>query len=131
MEIFFKLIAGALIAAVLGLLLSKKDKDIALLLTAGASGIILITAFFYLEPVLGFFTELQRIGNLDTEIMRILIKSVGIGLLGEIASLICADMGNAALGKALQAAATILILWLSLPLLKGLLTLICDILEKI
>lgn len=131
MEIFFKLIAGALVAAVLGLLLSKKDKDIALLLTAAASGIILITAFFYLEPVLSFFTELQRLGNLDTEIMRILIKSVGIGLLAEIASLICTDMGNAALGKALQVAATILILWLSLPLLTGLLTLICDILEKV
>ena len=131
MEIFFKLAAGTLIAAVIGLLLSKKDKDIALLLTTAASGIILITALFYLEPVLGFLSELQRLGNLNTDIMRILIKSVGIGLLTEIASLICTDMGNAALGKTLQVAATILILWLSLPLLNGLLTLICDILEKI
>lgn len=131
MEIFFKLAAGTLIAAVIGLLLSKKDKDIALLLTTAASGIVLITALFYLEPVLGFLSELQRLGNLNTDIMRILIKSVGIGLLTEIASLICTDMGNAALGKTLQVAATILILWLSLPLLNGLLTLICDILEKI
>lgn len=131
MEVFFKLTAGALIAAVLGLLLSRKDKDIALLLTAAASGVILITAFLYLEPVLSFFTELQRLGNLDSDIMRVLIKSVGIGLLSEIASLICTDMGNAALGKTLQVAATILILWLSLPLLTSLLTLICDILEKV
>ena len=90
-----------------------------------------VAALQYIRPVLDFFTQLQSVGNWDSELMRILIKAVGIGILSEITALICADSGNAALGKSLQILTTAVILWLSLPLFTGLLELVSQLLGKI
>ena len=57
-----------------------------------------------------------------------MLKAVGIGVISEIAVLICQDSGNAALGKGLQLLATIVVLWLALPLMQGLLELVQKIL---
>jgi hypothetical protein len=59
--------------------------------------------------------------------MGILLKVVGIGLIGEISALICTDSGNASLGKILQILSAAVILRLALPLLEQFL----DLLEKV
>ncbi len=102
-----------------------------MLLTTAACCMILISAAVYLEPVISFFGQLRHFADLNGEMVSILLKSVGIGLITEIAALICADVGNAALGKSLQIMATAVILWISLPLLSGLLELVGEILGEI
>ena len=77
-----------------------------------------------------FIRQLQRMGQLDADILQILLKSVGIGLLTEISALICTDVGNSALGKTLQIASVILILYISLPLLTSLMELVGEILGE-
>lgn len=130
MDIFLKAGAAALIMVVLCLVVSKRDKDIALLLTAAGCCMLVILALTYLEPVFAFFGQLQTLGDMDSDILSILLKAVGIGLLAEISGLICADVGNSALGKALQIVATAVILWISLPLLRSLMTLVGEILGE-
>lgn len=130
MEVFLKAGAGALITVVLCLIVSKRDKDIALLLTVAGCCMLVILAVTYLEPVFAFIGQLQTLGNIERDVLSILLKSVGIGLLAEIAGLICADVGNSALGKALQIVATALILWISLPLLRSLMELVGEILGE-
>ena len=61
---------------------------------------------------------------MDSQLLQVILKSVGIALVSEIAMMVCADSGNAALGKALQLMSTGVILWLSLPLMKSLLQLV-------
>ncbi len=131
MAVLMKASAGVLVALVLGLVLSKQGKDMTLLLTLAACCMVAAAAFTYLEPVFTFFEKLQSLGNLNTDIIAILTKSVGIGLLAEIVCMICADAGNAALGKVLQLLATAAILWLSIPLLEQLLELLESILGNI
>ena len=131
MDIIFKLIASALITAVLSLLLSKKDKEIGMLLTLAACCMMLLLAFSYLKPLTEFLRQLQHFGQLDANIMQILLKSVGIGLITEIAASVCTDLGNASLAKTLQLVSTILILYLSLPLLTGLMELVGEILGEV
>ena len=63
--------------------------------------------------------------------LEILFKCVGIGLLAEISVLVCNDMGNASMGKTLQILATVVILWLSLPMLNSLLELMGRILGEL
>ena len=85
----------------------------------------------FIQPVIEFLNTLQQVGNLDSAYLGILLKVVGIGLLSEVAALVCADAGNATLGKTLQMLAACVILWLSIPLLGSLLDLIQDILGEV
>lgn len=131
MDVFIKCATGILIAVVLILTIAKQGKDISLLLTIFVCCMVLIAAVTYLQPVVDFLKRLQSIGQLDSNAITILLKSVGIGLLSEVTCLICTDSGNASLGKALQLLSTATILWISLPLLNELIELIDNILGAI
>lgn len=129
MDGIIKAASAALITAVLCLVLAKQGKDSAILLTILVCAMILSVAMGYLRTVTDFISTLEALVNLEGDHFRVLLKITGIGLLCETASLICADAGNAALGKALQILGTVLILCLSIPLLQQLLELIRGILE--
>lgn len=124
MDNFWQWIAGVMLTVVLGITLSKQGKDISLVLTMVVCCMVLLAATSYLKPVMEFVERLETISNLDAGYSRIVLKSVGIGLITEIAVLICNDSGNTALGKSLQIAATVLVLWFSLPLMEALLEMI-------
>jgi stage III sporulation protein AD len=131
MNVFLKASAGAIITIVLYLTISKQNKDISVLVAiAGCCG-ILLAAISYLSPIIEFINRLQLKGGLDENLLRTVLKAVGIGIISEITSLICSDSGNAALGKALQFLSVALILWLSLPVFTQLLDLIEEILGTI
>ncbi len=131
MDAVLKVIFGALIAVFLGLMLRQQGKDMALLLSLAVCCMVAAAGFSYLTPVMDFLNQLQESTGTDPAFFRILLKSVGIGLVAEIAGLICADAGNAALAKTIQIMATAVILWLSLPLMSALLDLVRKILEDV
>lgn len=128
---YLQVIAGALVAVVLGLALSKQGKDITLLLGLAVCCMVLAAAIAYLKPVMEFITKLKSIGQLDSQWISVMLKAVGIGLIAELSSLICADSGNSALGKTIQILASAAILWLSVPLMSALMDLIQKILGEI
>ena len=131
MELFIKAAAGALITMILYLILAKAGKEYAILLTIAAVCIIAGIIITFLEPVIDFIQKLISLGQFDSEMIRIIFRSVGIGLLAEIAGLICGDAGNASLGKILQILASAVILWMSIPLFSGLLELVEKIMVAI
>lgn len=131
MSIFVKASALALIVSVLYQMVSGRNKEIGTLLLVLGSCVILITAVSYIEQVFAFIRKLQTLGKLNNEMLEILLKSVGIGLLAEISVLVCNDMGNTSMGKTLQILATAAILWLSLPMLNSLLDLIGNLLGEV
>ena len=131
MNDFIKAAAVAIITAVLCLVLEKQNKDYAVVLGIGLCCLILTLALKILQPVFAFFQRLQSVGQLDTELIDILLKAVGIGILSEITSMICADAGKAALGKGIHVLACATILYISLPLFSGLLDLLIEILGGI
>lgn len=130
MDTFLQVVAGVLIAVVLGLVVSKQSKEMAVLLSLLVCCMVVVVAVGFLEPVLDFWKQLQQVGQLDETWLTILMKVVGIGLIAEVASLVCADAGNGSLGKAIQILAAAVILWLSIPLLEGLLELVQRILGE-
>lgn len=131
MDVVLKAVAGILIAIVLSQVLSKQNKDLSLLLVIAVCCMVAVAAFSYLKGIVDFLKNLQSIGQLNWEMMQILIKAVGIGLLTEITALICTDMGNTSLGKSLQILSVAVILWLSLPLFQKLLDLLDAVLGAI
>ena len=128
MDDFLKVTAGVMIALLLYLILSKQGKDFAILLTVAVCCMVVAIAASFLEPILDFVDMLISLGNFDTNVLQILLKSVGIGLLTEVTSLICADAGNASLGKSLQILASVVILWLAIPLFTALIDTVEEIL---
>lgn len=123
--------AAVLLTVILVLALGRQGKEAGLLLTLAVCCMVCVLALSYLRPVVEFIHQLQSIGQLDSAMLEILLKAAGIGLIGEIASLICADAGNAALGKALQLLSAAVILWLAIPLLTQLMELLQQILGEV
>ena len=129
MALFWKAAAGILITVILSL--SMGSKDFSLMLSLGACTMVSILALTYLEPVLEFLQELAAISPIQGDMLPILLKAAGIGLVTEISVMICADAGNGSLGKALHLLGTGVILCLSLPILRTLLELIQKILGEL
>ena len=127
MALYLKCAGAALVGVVLVLTLGRKEMG--LVLTAAVCAMIALAAAEYLEPVLDLLCRLEELGQLDSAMVGILLKCVGIGLVTEIAGMVCADSGNGSMAKALQLLGTAAVLWLAVPLFDGLLTLIQEILE--
>lgn len=128
---YFQATAGVLLTVIMALALGKEGKQTALLLVLAVCAMVAVLAMTYLEPVIAFIERLRVIGQLDNQIVGVLLKVAGIGLIGQIASLICSDSGNASLGKVLQLLSAAVILRLALPLLEQLLELLEQVLEEV
>ena len=126
MELYFKGAAGILLAAVLGLALQKQEKDLSAVLTAAVIAMAAVLMLRLLEPVLELLRQLERVGNLRSDALELLLKAAGIGLTAEVAGLVCADAGNAALAKMLRLLGTAAILCLSVPMFTALLECITE-----
>ena len=128
MERFLQAAAGVMAAMVLWIFLSKQGKEYALILSLGACSLVLLMFFQFFRPVVELLHRLQDLGDLQPEWLSVMLKALGIGLVVEMSSLICADAGNAALGKTMQILGAAAVLWLSIPLINSLLELLQQIL---
>lgn len=123
---FWEAAAGIMVAVVLWIVVSKQGKEFSIGLSLIACCLALMLIVSYLDPVFDLIARLERLAGIQQEWISVMLKAVGIGVIVEIGSLICEDAGNAALGKTLQIAGAIVILWLSVPLMSGLI----DLLER-
>ncbi len=119
----------ALILAAL-LLTRVTGREFAVVVTLLTCVLVLAGAAEFLEPVVEFLRELRRLADLNGQAMGILLKAAGIGLISQLAALLCADAGEGALGKAVELGASAAILWLSLPLLEEILAVVQGLLAE-
>lgn len=131
MDGFLKACGAVFISVILIINLSGQRKDMALLLTLAVCIMVATVTMQYLRPILGFVEELEKIGNLDVDMVRILLKIVGIGIVSEIAVPVCADTGNTAVGKSLQFMTVMVMIALSLPLFRSLVQVLQEILGQL
>lgn len=131
MDIFVKAISCGLVAVLLSVFLPGERKELSLMLGIAACCIVGLSAVSYLQPVIELLQRLEGIGNLNTQMISILFKVVGISVVTEIAVLVCKDVGNGALGKILHLLGTSAILWITIPLFEDFIVLIEDILGRI
>lgn len=131
MDILLQSAALVLVAVILSQVLSRQSREMGLLLTLAVCCMVCAAAVGFLEPVVELLQDIRRIAQLDPELVAVILKAAGIGLLSELAGLICADAGEGAMGKALQLLANAAILWISLPLLRELITLLEEVLTGV
>ena len=128
---YLRFAAAALIGLILVLVVGRQSRDLGMLLSLAVCVLLALGAMEFLEPVLELLDELKRLGELDGGAVGILLRCAGIGMVSELAGLLCADAGEGAMGRALQICANAAILWLSLPLLRQVLTMIGEVLAKV
>lgn len=131
MEGFWKATAAILLTVILIVAVGKQEKDISVLLGMAVCCLAGVIAISYLEPVVDLMWELGQLGEISGSTLGILMKAVSIALVSEIAGMLCSDSGSVSLGKMLQMLGSAAILYLSIPIFRGLLTLIQEILGEI
>ena len=122
--------ALVLTGLILSLTLSKQAKDFSVLLTLAVCTLVCIGAMEFLKPVTQLLHQLQQLADLDSDALNILLKCALIGVISELAGVLCSDAGEGALGKALLICSNAAILWLIVPLVQQILTLIGEVLAK-
>lgn len=124
MSEFLKIVSLVLLTVVLGLSVGKTEKDISAVLGMVSLCIAACAAVTVLEPVLDYLVELRRDFNLPDELVSTLLKAVGIALTAELSAAVCTDAGSASLGKILQILGGAVVLSLSIPMFRTLMTII-------
>ena len=131
MNDFIKASALVLVAVIFCLTLQSDQKHFSILVSICVCMMVAFAAMQYLEPVLKFLKELQSMGQWNRELFSVLLKAVGIGIIMQIITLICADSGNASLGKSIHLLGTTIILSLSIPLFTELISVVNELLTNI
>lgn len=131
MTLFIKAAALAIISAILSMVVGKQDKDFGLLISIAACTMLTAIAISFLTPVFTFVQRLETLGNLKGDMLEVLTRVLGIGIVSEIASMVCTDAGNATLSKSIQLLGSAVILYLSIPMFTSLINMIEEILGAI
>ena len=124
MDDFWKTTALVLLTVILSLSLDKTERDISAVMGIVALCVAACAAVTILNPVLNYLVELQRLFNLPDGLVSVLLKAVGIALVAELSSAVCTDAGNALLGRMLQILGGAVVLSLSVPMFRTLMTII-------
>ena len=131
MEAFWKAAAIVILTIILGLTLDKTQKDISIVLTVTACGVVMMIAMQYLSEVIRFIRDLcDKCGDQNL-LVDMLLKISGVALVTELTGMISADAGKTSLGTAIQILGTSVILSLSIPIFESFLVIIQEILRAI
>ena len=126
MTLYLKIVATGLIAVILGM---TTGRDFTLLLSICVCILGAFLLLELLEPVIALLQQLQLTAKLSGETGKILLKVTAVGLLSEIASVLCADAGNGSVSKMLKLTASGMILYLAVPLVQSVLDVLGQLLE--
>lgn len=127
MTLFLQVCGAVLLALILVLTLKSNSKESGTILAIAVCCMTALAALHYLQPVISFLHMLKELSGLDGDMVAILLKATGIGIVAEIANLVCKDAGNESMGKSLQLLGSAVILYLSIPLFTALI----DLLQKV
>ena len=111
----------ALCAVLFAALVQKTNKEYALLISLGTAAVLLL---FFLEragPVLQQVEDLAASGPLEGEAVGLMLRAVGITVVGQVVARLCKDAGESALAYTVELAARAAVLAAALPALGRLL----------
>ena len=110
-------------------ILSHMNSGISFALKIVITTLIAASAIILLEPFPKKIYELAAIGELEGEYVSILLRGVGITLLGQISADICRDCGDTSSANGVELIAKLEIVLICLPLLDGIIECALKILE--
>ena len=111
----------ALCAVLFAALVQKTNKEYALLISLGTAAVLLLFLLERAGPVLQQVEDLAASGPLEGEAVGLMLRAVGITVVGQVVARLCKDAGESALAYTLELAARAAVLAAALPALGRLL----------
>ena len=131
MDLLIKAVACGLVALILSVILPSDRKEFRVMICVAACCAMATAVISYLRPILDVIDQLEHMGNLNSQMICILWKVVGVGLICELIGMICRDMDNGTLAKMVHLVSDVAILWLTIPLFQEFINLIENVLERL
>ncbi|MDE6059396.1 MAG: stage III sporulation AC/AD family protein [Clostridia bacterium] len=130
MEIF-QLVGIAFVTAVAALILKNTKPELAFAVTVTGSIILLLFTFEMFKSSLSIFQTIADTTGIDSSLIKILLKMVGIGYLVEFSAGILNDFGQNSVADKLVFCGKVVVLILAIPILESVLSLISRLLGLI
>lgn len=111
----------ALCAVLFAALVQKSNKEYAILISLAAATVLLLAVLDRATPVLRQVESLSSSGALGGEAVELMLRAVGITVVGQVVSRLCKDAGESALSYTVELAARVTVLAAALPALGKLL----------
>lgn len=111
----------ALCAVLFAALVQKTNKEYALLISLGTAAVLLLFLLERAGPVLQQVEDLAVSGPLEGEAVGLMLRAVGITVVGQVVARLCKDAGESALAYTVELAARAAVLAAALPALGRLL----------
>lgn len=127
MEIF-QLVGIAFLTAVSALILKNTKPELAFAVTIAGTIILLLFVFDMLQNSIGIFHEIANLTGINSSLIKILLKMIGIGYLIEFSTGILNDFGQNSLADKLVFCGKIIVLVLAIPIIESVLSLIIQLL---
>lgn len=111
----------ALCAVLFAALVQKTNKEYALLISLGTAAVLLLFLLERAGPVFQQVEDLAASGSLEGEAVGLMLRAVGITVVGQVVARLCKDAGESALAYTVELAARAAVLAATLPALGQLL----------
>ena len=119
----------ALIAAILSLILKQYKPEYSLFISIAAGVLIFLSVLAVIRPLMDYISSLTRQTGLSGEYAQVLIKSLAVCYITQLASDCCTDAGETAIAGKLQIAGRIAILLIALPMFQSLTELVTELIN--
>ena len=111
------------------LLLRQYKPEYALVVTAAASGVVLVYLLSYIFPVAEEIRTVLQNTGVNNEHFTAVFKAIGICYTAQFAGDICRDFGQTSLAGKVELAGKVAILALSLPMIREILQIALQLIE--
>lgn len=128
METIVKVAAIALSAVLCAVVVRKQTPEIGIVLGILAGIMILSLCIPALKSVLSLMDTLSDTAGISPVVILPVIKTLGIGMITKLAADICRDAKESAVASFLETAGAVTALFVCIPLLETLLSMIGDLL---
>ena len=119
-----KIIAIALITVFLSSIIKNKNSELSLIVSICGGVLIFIECFEMLEDVVDFFMETSEKFVVDFDIIKLIIKVIGVGYITEFTADIVEDFGNKTIASKVVLGGKLVVCGITLPIIKKLFVLL-------
>ena len=125
----FIIVSFGIISAVLSLVLKQYKPEYSMFISLASGILIFISVIAAINPIIRYITELTENAGLGVMYAEVLLKSLAVCYLTQLASDCCKDAGETAIAGKLQIAGKIAVLIMALPIFKSITEIITGLID--
>ena len=114
----------SLITIFLSLVLKQKSLEFSAIITVCGGVLILFLTFDYISELIGFYVSFGEEIGVESNVIKIALKLIGVGFLTEFISDLANDFGNSVVASKVVFGGRVVVCLIMLPVLKDLISLL-------